>query len=247
MGKQNPDQHSCSVLARDEDLHATAPLVHGWTLREHEGPWGAKAVQDAGFISDASHTILFVRHNSRPGTARMWTSAQDFAEPMLFVCTNGKRDTCCAVTGVSLVRELNSDRVLESTHLGGHRFAPTALLMPHGIVLGRLTIEAAKIALSGQIPLANYRGMSSLTRMQQAADIAVRKRESITELRPLAVTEYDDIVHVQHHDGRAWDVRVVTEPTVQRPESCGGQVSQGLAFVAQSVQACSHDGHRSHL
>lgn len=247
----------CSVLAADESLSATAPIAHAWTLIEDDGPWGAKAVAEAGLDSSAEHTVLFARESSRAGGHRTWHAdahtfrvtdgehTRDVAHPMLFVCTNGKRDTCCAVNGLAIVRALNSDRVLETTHLGGHRFAPTALLLPHNIILGRLTVEAAQRALSGVIPLEHYRGMSHMTRSEQAADIAVRKLHHITELAPLNVHTDHGVIHVSHRDGRSWDVLVDSVESIERPESCGAEPKKGLAFAATSVQPCTHDGtHR---
>lgn len=251
-------QQSCSLLAADEPLAATAPQALMWTLIEHEGPWAAKAVADAGIASTKEHTTLFVRQHSRPGRSRVWQYdgsrftvtedgvTSDVTHPMLFVCTNGKRDTCCAVNGLPIVRDFDNDQVLESTHLGGHRFAATALLLPHNIVLGRLTHSAAASALAGVIPLEHYRGMSHMTRAQQAADIAVRRQFDITEPSPLAVASIsnsDEAFHVSL-GGRAWDVQVWSKPSIQRPESCGGDMLQALAYEATSVQPCTHgDAH----
>src|SRR5262249_46855313 len=47
-----------------------------------------------------------------------------------FVCTNGQRDLCCARFGLpvySALRERVAGRVWQTTHLGGHRFAPNIL------------------------------------------------------------------------------------------------------------------------
>lgn len=60
----------------------------------------------------------------------------------LLVCTNGKRDVCCSLHGLALLRALSvygQTAVWETTHLGGHRFASTLLTLPDGINYGRLT------------------------------------------------------------------------------------------------------------
>lgn len=62
-------------------------------------------------------------------------------EQHLLVCTNGKRDVCCALHGVALLRALAAAGVTslwETTHLGGHRFAPTLLTLPDGVNYGRI-------------------------------------------------------------------------------------------------------------
>src|SRR5918996_1103788 len=66
--------------------------------------------------------------------------------PLLLVCTNGRRDVCCAVKGralVTMLRDRLLGRVWETNHLAGHRFAPTALLLPSGIMYGRLDVNRA--------------------------------------------------------------------------------------------------------
>jgi len=63
-------------------------------------------------------------------------------ERQLLVCTNGKRDVCCTLHGVALLRALAEAGVTslwETTHLGGHRFAPTLLTLPDGLNYGRIT------------------------------------------------------------------------------------------------------------
>ena len=65
-------------------------------------------------------------------------------EPEILVCTNGKRDVCCALHGVALLRALaaaNVPGLWETTHLGGHRFAPTLLTLPDGVNYGRIQPE----------------------------------------------------------------------------------------------------------
>ena len=63
------------------------------------------------------------------------------AEKALLVCTNGRRDVCCALHGVALLQALAAEGVTslwETTHLGGHRFAPTLLTLPDGVNYGRI-------------------------------------------------------------------------------------------------------------
>lgn len=56
----------------------------------------------------------------------------------VLICTHGRRDVCCGKFGTALA--LRAEKVLRGTgvrirrtsHLGGHRFAPTALVLPEG-------------------------------------------------------------------------------------------------------------------
>ncbi len=54
----------------------------------------------------------------------------------IFVCGHGQRDRCCGNFGVRLEAQLagrhSGVRVRRCSHLGGHRFAPTAITFPDG-------------------------------------------------------------------------------------------------------------------
>ncbi len=66
------------------------------------------------------------------------------AEPQFFVCTNGQRDLCCARFGLptyAALRTLVGDAVWQTTHVGGHRFAPNVVVLPQGDVYGRVHAE----------------------------------------------------------------------------------------------------------
>ena len=71
-------------------------------------------------------------------------------EPALLVCTNARRDVCCAVRGRPVALQAAAERpgqVWECSHTGGHRFAPTAVLLPHGQTWARLSTAQAVSAL----------------------------------------------------------------------------------------------------
>ncbi|MEU7598709.1 sucrase ferredoxin, partial [Streptomyces sp. NPDC039022] len=102
-------------------------------------------------------------------------------EPLVFVCTNGKRDRCCALLGRPLASELadSGAEAWEVTHIGGHRFSPTLFVLPYGYAYGRasapLVKEAVASARDGRILLDHCRGRSAWERPAQAADLAVRE------------------------------------------------------------------------
>jgi hypothetical protein len=65
----------------------------------------------------------------------------------LLICTHGSRDQCCAKFGNSLYRQAlktvakvspNHIRVWQASHIGGHRFAPTAIDFPEARYYGYL-------------------------------------------------------------------------------------------------------------
>ncbi|CAB4710607.1 unannotated protein [freshwater metagenome] len=73
------------------------------------------------------------------------------------VCTNGRRDICCAQLGRPLLEQLEAagQEVWETTHIGGHRFGPVHLTLPDGRIWGR----------NGEL-----RGSTHLSRIEQALE-----------------------------------------------------------------------------
>ncbi|MGW6276319.1 sucrase ferredoxin [Kribbella sp. NPDC055071] len=151
-------------------------------------------------------------------------------DPLVLVCTNGKRDGCCALLGrplVSGLAEIAPGRVWEATHLGGHRFAPTATFLPAGVMHGQLTVELAATVLDaagrGETVLTGLRGRSTWSKRGQVAEIAVRRLIGELDLDALSVAGEDAAaVVVRHVDGRSWTVPVGSTPAdPPRPDSCG--------------------------
>ncbi|GAA1569705.1 sucrase ferredoxin [Kribbella sancticallisti] len=171
-----------------------------------------------------------VAHGDRDAVMASLPDLSPVTEPVLLVCTNGKRDECCALLGRPIAAGLADrvpGRVWESSHLGGHRFAPTATLLPAGIMYGRLDVETAAAILAaaerGDTVLSKQRGRSSWTGRGQVAEIAVRNLTGEVALDALSVlAENLDTVTVGHLDGRVWTVEVTSETAdPPRPESCG--------------------------
>lgn len=168
------------------------------------------------------------------------------AAPVLLVCTNGRRDVCCAVRGRPVAVAAAVDRpgrVWEASHTGGHRFAPTGVLLPHGATFARLDPALATAVLDeadrGRLPVGalgplHDRGRSPLDPDGQAAESWVRSRFAITGLRELGTTALAPTADepgedaqagrryaVAHVDGRRWLVRVDHVGAGELPESCG--------------------------
>ena len=164
--------------------------------------------------------------------------------PVLLVCTNGKRDRCCAIDGRPVavgVAAAHPGRCWETTHLGGHRFAPTAALLPTGSVHGRLTSSSADTLLEsasrGELEVEGARGRSTWPPPAQAAELAVRRETGERDPDALQVEATKDPVVVRHRDGRAWSVEVRREERPDlRPESCGKAALPVVAWVAQDPQ-----------
>jgi hypothetical protein len=100
-----------------------------------------------------------------------------------FVCTNGQRDLCCARFGLPVyaaLREHVAERVWQTTHVGGHRFAPNILILPQGALYGRVQSDDIDrfIACVEQNRLAApwLRGRTRYPAEVQAAEAALAER-----------------------------------------------------------------------
>ncbi|MFJ2604337.1 MULTISPECIES: sucrase ferredoxin [unclassified Streptomyces] len=158
-------------------------------------------------------------------------------DPLALVCTNGKRDRCCALLGRPLAAELSASGakgVWEVTHLGGHRFSPTLLVLPYGYAYGRAEAHTVKEILhsvqDGRIVTEGCRGCSAWERPGQAAELAVRTALHEHTAGVLDVVRTDGAaprweVTVAHVDGRRWRVVVAQGASLPpRPETCGTSV-----------------------
>ncbi|MFE7558549.1 sucrase ferredoxin [Kitasatospora sp. NPDC057500] len=219
---RRPGRHAdCLPTARHEVVVAhTVPAPGRSWVRRHEVSAPAELLAlDFAALGAGDHGGLGAPH---------------VGGPIALVCTNGRRDRCCALLGRPLAADLAAaghSEVWEVTHLGGHRFSPTMLVLPYGYAYGRLTAESAKEVLaataSGHMVPEWSRGCSGWERPGQAADHAVRLATGETGADAFTVAQHPDgagrwRVEVRHEDGRCWEVRVVegvSEPP--RPESCG--------------------------
>ncbi|ROP46129.1 sucrase ferredoxin [Streptomyces sp. PanSC9] len=158
-------------------------------------------------------------------------------DPLALVCTNGKRDRCCALLGRPLAAELDASGVRgvwEVTHLGGHRFSPTVLVLPYGYAYGRAEAHTVKEALhgaqEGRVVVEGCRGCSAWERPGQAAELAVRSAAREYRAGVLSVVRTDGAaprweITVAHADGRRWRVTVAQGASLPpRPESCDASV-----------------------
>ncbi|WP_344568185.1 sucrase ferredoxin [Streptomyces axinellae] len=172
------------------DGHSARPGSDGTgQAMEIQPPDGRHAAQAPGPLSGSrSHA----RSDTRAaGLGPGWRPYE--GDPLALVCTNGKRDRCCALLGRPLAAELEASgaaNVWEISHIGGHRFAPTLLVLPYGYAYGRLGAVAVKGVLDavrdGHVLTEGCRGRSAWDRPGQAADLAVRERTG--EIRAAALT-----------------------------------------------------------
>ncbi|MFJ9559498.1 sucrase ferredoxin [Streptomyces fuscichromogenes] len=191
--------------------------------------------RDPGRLLDLDFAALGTGDHRSFGTAL--DGRPHRGSPLALVCTNGKRDRCCALLGRPLAAELAASGVAgtwEVTHLGGHRFSPTLLVLPYGYAYGRAEAHAVKEVLhgiqDGRVVLEGCRGCSAWERPGQAAELAVREAAGEYTAGALSVVRTEGAaprweVLVAHADGRRWRVCVAQGASLPpRPESCGVSV-----------------------
>ena len=117
-------------------------------------------------------------------------TAKNIEKDHILVCTHGRHDKCCAKFGQELADNLRNhlkDRqdnieVFDSSHLGGHRFAPTMIDFPSGRAYGQLTTEEIpdyfESRKQGMVYAQAYRGSVFLPELVQVAEAYVQRFRS---------------------------------------------------------------------
>lgn len=100
--------------------------------------------------------------------------------PLYLVCTHGSRDRCCGTLGFPIYRSLlekSPRKVLQVSHLGGHRYAPVVLAFPEWRFFGHLDGETCqdldRALNAGEPYLQGYRGQGRLREELQPVEAAL--------------------------------------------------------------------------
>ena len=81
-----------------------------------------------------------------------WTDFSSFTksdQDLTLICTHGSRDICCGTMGGKLYKGLIDNQnpkpptptIWQTSHLGGHRFAPTILQLPQSLISAFVEVE----------------------------------------------------------------------------------------------------------
>ena len=165
-------------------------------------------------------------------------------DPLYLVCTNGRRDACCARLGVPVLRALDSVRpgaVWECSHIGGHRFAANVVCFPDGICYGRVAAADAPELVRRydrrELDLDRLRGRASLTPAEQAAEWFLRRQERIVAANGLSlVASTNGSSTFASPDGRRFQVEIALSEGPPRPASCGEEPEPSERFDLLSVR-----------
>jgi hypothetical protein len=161
---------------------------------------------------------------------------------LFLICTHEQRDPCCGLEGRALVDAIAGPAVFEASHLGGHRYAPTALVLPTGYAYGRLEPASATAirdgAAAGVITTDRCRGRCTWSPRGQVAELAVREATGLRSPDALIVEDDSgDSVHVGTATGERWAADVETvDVDVTRPVSCGARPTLMVPLRAAAVR-----------
>ena len=188
--------------------------------------------------------LLALAEGSRAAVTEAGLELHD--EPLFLVCTNGRRDLCCAEQGRPIVNALAESfpsATWETTHVGGHRFAGAMVVLPHGLSYGRLepasALEVARLTLAGELALPHLRGRSAYPGAVQAAEVAVRERLGESRVGALrlvgaeALPDGGTAVTFDHASGTT-TVEVDRVATAPARQSCADLVAKpGSRYVVR--------------
>lgn len=154
------------LVARRDEGPFRAYDVAGWSLPR--GDEGLEPARRKVALRDLA--VAALKGNADPDTA--------MPLPHVLICSHGARDVCCGSFGTHLATDLIKARpdlrVWRTSHLGGHRFAPTALSLPEGNLWAFLDVDllagiidrTADPAIAAQ----HYRGNSAAKPEAQLAE-----------------------------------------------------------------------------
>lgn len=201
-------------------------------------------VELKNYSAIAELDIAAIARGELPGGKRVDKS-------IFLVCTNGQRDVCCARFGLPLFEQMRldiEDRVWQTTHIGGHRYAPNLVCLPSGLVYGFVAPDEALDVVtqtdSDQVILSKLRGRASLPEVAQAAEYFARvalERTQNDDVKLIDMTQADTEVSVELALGSK-RVRVVlrqfkgAEPVLA---SCGAEPKRIDEFELVSVNTSS--------
>ncbi len=163
----------------------------------------------------------------------------------ILVCTHGGRDACCGKFGYPIYEtlrykytaEYSGLRVWRTSHIGGHRFAPTLIDLPNGHYWGHLEPESLENLISNNGPVSDlrrfYRGWAGLeSPFEQLVEREIFAKEGwewisyVKRSRVLKSSEDHARVHIDYTapDGSAfgtYEATVEAEGSVLTLGSCG--------------------------
>ena len=152
-------------------------------------------------------------------------------EPLYLICTHGKRDKCCAKFGYALYKSLRAETgesVLQSSHVGGDRFAANLICFPHGLFYGHVTGEAGQMIINeyeeGRLVLDGYRGRTCYGHAVQSAEFFIRHESGLKGLDELRY------LHRERVNEHSWRVQFAARQRIHEARVTG-RLSQFQNYI----------------
>jgi len=169
-------------------------------------------------------------------------------QKLILVCTNGKRDVCCAKFGLPVFNaasEIPAVEAWECTHIGQHRFAANLIALPQGIYYGRVTPQdvpnIAENHVRGHLNLEKLRGRACFPPHEQAAEALLRIKLNDPALQDFEMIDSQVLSDNQWNvnisfRGNIHKLTIANKPTgKQIPAACTGEKMVDAAeFIIQS-------------
>ncbi len=107
-------------------------------------------LENENSLSELIETLI----SSKPENIDTSKQIEENKEAVL-LCTQGSHDICCGSKGTRLANQIedqdNNIDLYKVSHLGGHRFSPTAMTMPDGRMWANLDLATLDSILKKQI------------------------------------------------------------------------------------------------
>ena len=213
------------------------------TLYLHKPPGPFAAYEKSEYAVPKSEIVSLVEAlaEGSDGLSRFERYEEDTSGGRdLLVCTHGSHDACCGKFGYPVYETLRHGdagasekqlRVWRTSHIGGHRFAPTLIDFPEGRYWGHLEPDALEKVVLRKGPVSElgrfYRGWAGLSgKFEQIAEREIFVREGwewtryLKSGRTLEADENEDRAEVRIEyatpdgDTGAYEATVETSGTV---------------------------------
>ena len=168
------------------------------------------------------------------------TKLPEVAGPQYFVCTNAKRDVCCAKFGRPTFAALHRavpDRAWQTTHVGGHRYAPNVLSLPQGTLYGRVMADDVARFLQqterNEVAREFLRGQTLYSKVAQTAEHALATQLAEDGSNAKLIRETDSSATFATDKG-VHEVEVTASQTaIKIVPSCGKPAEEVRPLIAR--------------
>lgn len=222
------DSNFDAAVARELEARAGARGIRVQAVRRH-GRTPRAALRHWAVVDtrDEHQTVRFGTYRRDSELLDLTLDGTDgepgSGAPLFLVCAHSKHDTCCALRGrpvAAAIDALRPGRVWETSHLGGDRFAANVLVLPSGLLYGRVlpfaAAEFVTAAEAGEVVGALLRGRIGLPPVAQAAlgyaheQLALRRRDDLSVVTAPAPVDGVSVVRLRAPHGLV-DVTVQVE------------------------------------